>query len=68
MPKRRRKGQQSKRSAERPGGRPLVDAWGGWVVSGDGRTVVGSCACGEAAVADCPECGPQCQRCFLGGG
>jgi hypothetical protein len=45
-----------------------VDAYGGWTVGGDGRTVVGVCACGEAAVTDCPVCGPQCQRCFIGGG
>jgi hypothetical protein len=46
----------------------VVEAYGGWVVSGDGRTVVGQCRCGEAAVVDCPECGPQCQRCFIRGG
>ncbi len=59
--------QQSKRPKYPPGGRPLVDAGGGWVVAGDGKTVVGRCACGEAAVADCEVCGPQCQVCFLRG-
>ncbi len=45
-----------------------VDAYGCWTVGADGRTVVGVCACGEVAVVDCPVCGPQCQRCFIGGG
>jgi hypothetical protein len=45
----------------------VVDAFGGWTVAGDGRSVTGVCACGAPAVADCAECGPQCQACFLEG-
>jgi hypothetical protein len=66
MPKRRKK-HPSGGPLLRPGGRTVVDAGGGWVVGGDGKTVEGRCACGEPAVADCEFCGPQCQGCFLRG-
>ncbi len=62
-----KKRQQRKRKTYPPGGRPLVDAGGGWFVAGDGKSVVGRCSCGEPAVVDCPVCGPQCQSCFLRG-
>ncbi len=65
MPKRRKKHPSA--GPLRPGGRPVVDAGGGWVVAGDGRTVEGRCACGEPAAVDCPVCGPQCQGCYLRG-
>jgi hypothetical protein len=61
--KRKRKTQQS----HRPRAAAAVDAWGGWTVAADGRTVVALCGCGEPAVADCPLCGPQCTSCFLRG-
>jgi hypothetical protein len=41
------------------------DAYGGWKVAGDGRTVVGVCRCGQPAATDCAICGPQCLRCFM---
>jgi hypothetical protein len=65
----RRRGTQHRRERARPEAAAVgpVDAWGGWVAAGDGRTVTGRCSCGEVAVIDCPDCGPQCQRCFIGG-
>jgi len=34
----------------------------------DDSLSVGPCACGEPSATVCPECGPQCLRCFMGGG
>jgi hypothetical protein len=63
-----KKRQQRKRPGPKRGVVGPADAYGGWVVAGDGRTVIGRCACGEPAVVDCPVCGPQCQSCFVGVG
>ncbi len=68
MSKRRGKEHLRKGGRRDAAGALPVDAYGGWSVAGDGRTVVGECACGEPAVTDCAVCGPQCQRCFTEGG
>jgi hypothetical protein len=52
-----KKRQQRKRSKR-------ADAFAGATVG----PVVGECGCGQAAVVDCPVCGPQCMRCFVEGG
>ncbi len=64
----RRRQEREEGRAIPPAGRRLVDGDLGWSVSGDGRTVVGVCECGEAATVDCPVCGPQCVRCFTEAG
>lgn len=67
MSKRRGKEHLRGRGERQAAGRLPADAYGGWTVAGDGRSVVGRCDCGEPAVVDCPVCGPQCQRCFMDG-
>jgi len=64
----RRRRQREERRPIPPTGRRLAEGDLGWSASGDGRTVVGVCDCGQPAVVDCPVCGPQCARCFTEAG